>query len=118
MLPLIVSALTGLWLMASPSLLEYSDPARSNDWIVGPVAASLSVIAISKITRGLRWALLPLGLWQLLAPWALGFSSTPVLNATGTGLLLLACLALSRPATARAGGGWRSLLPGRLPDEA
>jgi len=113
---LIVSALTGLWLMASPSILDYGDPARTNDWIAGPLAASLSVIAVSSVLRGLRWVILPLGIWQILAPWLLGFDTTPTINATVTGLILIAAALLTRHATTRYGGGWASLLPDRMPD--
>lgn len=113
----LVSALAGLWLMASPSVLDYGDPARTNDWIVGPLAVSLGVIAASSVLRGLRWAILPLGLWQLLAPWLLGFAIAPTINVTLTGLVLIACSQLGGHVATRYGGGWRSLLPGRMPDE-
>ena len=114
----IVCALAGLWLMVSPSVLDYGDPARTNDWIVGPIVASLGVISVSQVTRGLRWGILPLGVWQLLAPWLLGLDTTATLNALLTGLLLLACAPLGGKIDQRFGGGWRSLLPGRMPDEA
>lgn len=103
--------------MAAPSILDYGDPARANDWIVGPLAASLSIIAVSAITRGLRWLTLPLGLWQLVAPWLLGFGTAATINATLIALVLIACPLLGQAAITRYGGGWSSLLPGRVPDE-
>jgi hypothetical protein len=113
----LLSALVGIWLMASPSILDYDDPARTNDWIVGPLAASLGIIAASKVNRSLRWTLLPLGLWQIVGPWVLGFATTPTINATLTGLILIACSQLGGQVATRYGGGWRALLPGRMPDE-
>jgi hypothetical protein len=32
----LLTALTGIWLVAAPAVLEYADPARANDWIIGP----------------------------------------------------------------------------------
>jgi hypothetical protein len=114
----VVNALVGIWLMVSPSVLGYGDPARTNDWIVGPMAASLGVIAVSQVTRGLRWGVLPLGVWQLLAPWLLGFGTTATVDATLTGVILIACSLLGGQVDARFGGGWRSLLPDRILDKA
>lgn len=114
----LLGALAGLWLMASPSILDYGDPARTNDWIVGPLAASLGVIAVAQVTRGLRRAILPLGLWQLAAPWLLGFATTPTINATLTGLILIAGALLGGQVTTRFGGGWSALLPGWMPNES
>ena len=117
----LVSALAGLWLMASPSVLNYGDPARTNDWIVGPLAVSLGVIAASSVLRGLRWAILPLGVWQVLSPWLFALDSfelLPTVNAVLTGTILVVCSLLGGDVTTRYGGGWRSLLPGRMPEEA
>jgi hypothetical protein len=111
-----VSSLLGVWLMAAPAVLGYGDPARTNDRIVGPLSASFAFIAIWEVTRGLRWAGLPLGAWLLVAPWVLGnYASTPTLNSMVVGLLLIA-LSLVRGNIGQSfGGGWSALLPGREP---
>ena len=51
--------------MASPAVLDYADPARANDRIIGPLVASMAIIAIWDITRPLRWVNVILGAWLL-----------------------------------------------------
>jgi hypothetical protein len=51
-------------------------------------------------------------------PWILGFDITPTINAALTGLALIVCSQLGGQVTARFGGGWRELHPGRMPIEA
>ena len=58
--------------MASPAVLDYADPARANDRIIGPIVASMATIAIWEVTRPLRWVNVVLGAWLLIAPWLLG----------------------------------------------
>jgi hypothetical protein len=48
---------------------------RTMLWIVRPIAASLGIIAASEVNRGLRWAILPLGLWQVVARGSSGSTS-------------------------------------------
>lgn len=109
------STLVGLWLMAAPTVLDYSGSAQSNDRIIGPVIVSLSVIAISQVTRGVRWGVIPLGVWLLVAPWLLGYDTTQTINSSVTGLLLLVLAPIGGTVERQFGGGWRTLLPGRHP---
>src|SRR5215207_3520539 len=90
MWPRLVNTLVGLWLMAAPAVLDYAGAARTNDRIVGPLAASFAVIAIWEVTRPLRWANVALGVWLLVAPWLLGADRAPLLNETAAGLVLIA----------------------------
>ncbi|MBX6341321.1 MAG: hypothetical protein IRY97_02595, partial [Thermomicrobiaceae bacterium] len=85
----IASALLGIWLMAAPSVLAYHGVARTNDRIVGPIAASLSAIAAWEVTRSLRYADLVVGFWLLAAPVVLGYPVTPALNSLVVGLALI-----------------------------
>lgn len=111
----IASALLGIWLMAAPALLGYHDPARTNDYIVGPLAASIGFIAVWEVTRALRWANLVLGIWLVIAPWVLGYDPGTTVHSTIAGLLLIALAWVRGPMTRQYGGGWRSLLPRRSP---
>ena len=106
----VVNALLGVWLLAAPAVLGYGDPARTNDRIVGPLAASLAAIAVWEVTRPLRWANLAFGLWLLAAPWLLNYETTATVNSTLTGVLF-AALSLVRGTyrPERFGGGWAAL---------
>ncbi len=72
----LLSAAAGIWLMTAPAVLRYSNPAQTNDRIIGPIVASISIIAIWQVTRAIRWLNLPLGAWLILAPALLGYLST------------------------------------------
>jgi hypothetical protein len=106
----VVSALLGIWLMAAPDIVGYGGPARLNDRVVGPLAASFAFIAVWQVTRPLRWLNLALGAWLLLAPWALGYELAPRLNSLVVGLVLVVLAAVSGKVQQRFGGGWASLL--------
>lgn len=68
----ILNALLGIWLMAAPAALHYAGVASVNDRIVGPVATECAIIAISEVTRPVRWGNVALGLWLVIAPWIYG----------------------------------------------
>jgi general stress protein CsbA len=102
----------GLWLMAAPAILGYGPLASDNDRIVGPLAVSVAIIAISEVTREVRWVSIPLGLWLLAAPWLLGYGLAPTINSLVVGLLLIALAFVRGAVEERFGGGWSSLLPG------
>jgi hypothetical protein len=108
----IVSLALGIWLMAAPIVLGYGPPASTNDHIVGPLAASFSIIAISEVTRSLRWLNVPVGAWLLIAPWLLGYGPTPTINSLAVGVLLIGLAFVRGTIEQRYGGGWSSLLPG------
>ena len=100
----------GLWLMAAPAVLGYADPARTNDHIMGPIAASFAFIAIWQLMRPLRWIELVVGAWLLAAPWILGYGTAPTGNSLVVGLLLAVLAFLGARTNKRFGGGWASLL--------
>jgi hypothetical protein len=106
----ILNAILGLWLMAAPDLLGYGGIAADNDHVVGPLAASVAVIAIWQVTRPVRWANLALGAWLLIAPWVLEYERSAQLNDTIVGLLLIAFAAIGgKVESHRFGGGWSAL---------
>lgn len=113
----LLAALTGTWLMASPAVLEYADPARANDRIIGPVVASMATIAIWELTRPLRWVNVVLGAWLLIAPWLLGHPAAPRWNSLAAGMVILACSLVKGSRTHQFGGGWSSLWKGVPPDD-
>jgi hypothetical protein len=109
MWPQIINAAVGIWLMAAPAVLGYGDPARTNDRIAGPLAAAFAIIAVSEITRPVRWLNLPIGLWLLIAPWVLSFSTVATVNSIIAGVILIVCARLGGGETSQFGGGWSAL---------
>lgn len=110
MWPQLAAFALGVWLTAAPDALGYSQPARENDHVVGPLAATVGLAAAFAATRPLRWLNLPLGLWQLVAPFFLGYAGpVETFNAVLVGAGLLALVPLRGATPAPLGGGWRML---------
>src|SRR5688500_7976224 len=70
-----ISAVIGIWLMTAPAVLDYGGAARTTDRIVGPLVASIAVIAVWEVLRPARWAVLPLAAALVIAPWMLGYDA-------------------------------------------
>lgn len=94
----------GLWIFASPWVLQHtmstgtevagvavSNPAMWSLYIVGIAVAALAVAALFAFQTWEEWANLTLGVWLLISPWALGFSSSAFLmwNAVIAGVLVV-----------------------------
>lgn|SRR5688500_4133006 len=105
----LLTALIGIWLMASPAVLSYADLARANDRIIGPIVASMAMIAIWEISRPLRWVNVILGAWLLIAPWLLGYRLDARWNSLAAGALILAFSLVKGKRTHKVGGGWSAL---------
>lgn len=116
MWPRAIAALLGAWLMAAPAVLGYGDPARTHDYIVGPIVLSTAIIAMSEATRPLRWVNAAAGAWMLVAPFVLGFAAVARLNALVTGALLLVCALVRGSVQSDFGGGWSMLWRGEPRD--
>jgi hypothetical protein len=110
MWPRLINAAIGIWLLGAPNALDYGGAQATNDRIVGPIAATVALVAIWDVTRSLRWVNVLLGAWLLLAPWLLAAGTSPTLNSMICGALLVACALQPGPAGARIGGGWRAVL--------
>jgi hypothetical protein len=106
----VVSFVLGIWLMAAPTVVGYADPARTNDRIVGPIAAGFAFVAIWQLMRPLRRVELIAGVWLLAAPWILGYEVAPTINSLVVGLLLAVLAFLGAKTDKHFGGGWASLL--------
>ena len=109
MLAQVALTAVGLWLMFAPSVLDYASPAADSDRISGPLLAAVAFLAIFQITRGLRWANLPIGLWLVAAPLLLGFPTDASVNSVVCGVATLALAPLGRLEQSRYGGGWVTL---------
>lgn len=106
----IINALLGVWLMVSPAFFNYHGSGRTNDLIVGPIAATFGIIAIWEVTRPVGKANILLGLWLVVAPWVLGYGSViALINHFIVGVAMIA-LAMTRvQIPGKFGGGWSSL---------
>lgn len=105
----LVAVVAGLVVMAAPSLFGYSGAAADIDHVVGPIAASIGLIAASQILRAMRWINVPLGVILI--------ASTPIAPRTGWGAGAIVAAGATLVATAFVrgeidvdfGGGWASL---------
>jgi hypothetical protein len=90
---LAVSALLGLSLMILPGVILVSDDLAVSDYIIGPITITVSVIAMAEVFRALRYCLIGLGAWLIIAPLAFSVASTWIASyhlATGALLFIFA----------------------------
>ncbi|MCJ7997542.1 SPW repeat protein [Rhizobium cremeum] len=83
----IVNIVAGLGLLISPWLLGFTAEtyAAWSAWVVGAAVALVAGSALYAFHEVEEWLNLVLGIWALVAPWALGFSA--VTAATGAHLI-------------------------------
>jgi hypothetical protein len=106
----VLTAAIGIWLMAAPAVLGYGPPAQTNDHIVGPLIASVSIIACWQVTRALRWVNIVLGVWLLVVPVVLDYSGfDKIAPSMSAGAITAALSLIKGPVDKRFGGGWAGL---------
>jgi len=106
----VINAFLGTWLMASPAFFNYQGTGRTNDLIIGPVAATFAIIAVWEVTRVVGKVNVMLGVWLVVAPWVLGYGNvTPVINDSIVGVTLIAMAMTPVETRGKFGGGWSSL---------
>ncbi|AGK56551.1 SPW repeat protein [Hyphomicrobium denitrificans 1NES1] len=94
----IINVIAGLGLLLSPWYLGYTGESYAtwNAWVVGAVVALIALGALVAFSEYEEWVNLILGLWSIVAPWALGFSTvTGAMWAHVTGGVVIAVLAAS-----------------------
>ena len=74
----VVNAVVGVCLALAPWVLGFTADATAawNAWIVGAAIAFIAVGALVGFSEWEEWANLVLGVWAVIAPWALSFSGT------------------------------------------
>lgn len=102
-------ALIGIWLMASPALLNIKGTAEDLNHVFGPVIASLAVITWWEVTRNLRYANIAIGVWLIISPWILGYDSTATINNIAVGIVVSFLSMIKGKIEGKFGGGWESL---------
>jgi hypothetical protein len=105
----LINIALGLWIMAAPQVFGYAGAARTNDWIVGPLAATFACIALWEATRSVRWWNLPLAIWLVVAPVWLGFPQLPFMHSIAAGVLMGVMSCLGGRTRKSFGGGWPAL---------
>lgn len=80
----------GLFLFFSPWLFGYAQGAGGFEaWAAGLALAAVSLAAIFFFFEWEEWINLLLGLWLIVAPWALGFAHTTAMHVSiGVGLIV------------------------------
>ncbi|MFB3818589.1 MAG: hypothetical protein ACE147_13065 [Candidatus Methylomirabilales bacterium] len=113
----LAASLVGAWVTASPGVLGYGGAARMLDVTLGPIAASLGLIAAWEATRGLRWGNVAAGAALLLAPWVLSDAYwTAQISHVLAGALLAGFSLLGGGVRGRYGGGWAALFRANEPE--
>lgn len=108
----LVAVATGVWLMFAPWLLDYGDPAATNDRIVGPIAGSFAFVAAWEVLMPMRWATLPCGVWLVAAPIVLTYDDPLAwVSSIAAGLVFAGTAFVGEDLREQFGGGWRSIRP-------
>lgn len=104
-----LNGLLGVWVLLSPWALGFQDTrlAMANAVIIGLalIAAALGAIFVPRAWE--EWTEGALGLWLVISPWALGFSTHDhaTMNALVSGMVIVA-LALWTLMTDKDYNGW------------
>lgn len=98
----------GLLVAAAPAILGYAGPAAVAHQVLGALTASIAIVAVFEVTRGMR-RLHVLGAAGLIVTGAMAPDAGAVMVAlAGAASLLVLQLPTSRPRHAL-GGGWRAI---------
>lgn len=108
-----VNALLGAWVILSPWALGFQGEtmAMFNAVVVGLalIAAALGAILVPRAWE--EWTEGALGLWLVISPWALGFSTheQAMLNMVAAGLIVMALALWTLMTDSDYNGWWRNL---------
>ncbi len=107
---LVVSVILGIWLMASPSLLNLQGGLAMSNYIEGPMIVAFSMIAFAEVFRSIRYLNILFGIVLILAPWTSAGSPLPgILNNTLSGILMIA-LSFRKGKVSERYGAWERLI--------
>jgi hypothetical protein len=104
-----VSALVGVWLMATPSVLGLSGAAADSTHMIGALVVTFAVVAFAEPARSVRVLNVVLGAWVLLAPWLMAGSTLWRSSGIVSGLALI-ILSLRRGPVKDRYGGWQRFI--------
>jgi hypothetical protein len=87
----VINLILGAWLFVTPWLFGFASGAAGwNAWIMGALIAVVAIAALTAFAEWEEWINLLLGVWVLVAPWALGFAdhATAMRNHVGVGIVV------------------------------
>jgi len=106
-----VNLILGLWMLISPWVLGYQGETTAmwNAVVLGILIGAVAIGALAQPKAWEEWANVVLGIWLVISPWVLGFSTMrePMANAAIVGVVT-AVLALWTLGTDKDLGGWWS----------
>lgn len=106
----IVNIFLGLWLMISPSIFKMNELTANNNYIIGPLVITFSVISLWDINRQAIKVNILLGIWLLAALFILDFTKSIAFFSNGAcGAFIILLSSIKRKAKENFGGGWKSL---------
>ncbi|MBI3514903.1 MAG: SPW repeat protein [Proteobacteria bacterium] len=73
-----VGVVVGIWLWASPWVLQYSGDmlAIQNAFITGFLLIAAELVILSAFRAWEEWANVGIGVWLVISPWVLGVTAT------------------------------------------
>ncbi|MEI6531683.1 MAG: vitamin K epoxide reductase family protein [Chlamydiota bacterium] len=104
---LLLTALLGLWIIASPAVLHLTGLAANNNHIFGALIAVFSIIAWAEVARGLRYANILIAGWIIISVWLLDIYNTLALVNNILAALALIFLSVRKGHIKESYGSWQ-----------
>ena len=112
MIAQVVGIVVGVGLMATPAVLGYAGSTASDvHRTIGPLAASLALIAVWQATRAVRLPNIVLGAALAVSPVVVDHQADAAITAVLAGVALAAATPFAGRERRRLGGGWRAAWP-------
>jgi hypothetical protein len=107
---LVISVILGIWLMVSPSFLNFQGGVVMSNYIEGPMIVAFSIIACAEVFRSVRYINLLLALSLIAITWVLsGSPFTGALNNSVVGVVLI-ILSLRKGEISERYGSWEKVI--------
>jgi len=106
-----INAMIGIWLMASPAIVNtFSHDAANNNRIFGPLIVAFGVMALWEVLRSVRYVNTGVGIWILFSTILLGYSDLAlVTNLIAAVAIIGLSLVRGEQDVMKFGGGWVAL---------
>jgi uncharacterized membrane protein len=96
-------------MLSAPAVLSYEKIEANNAYIVGPLIATVAIVAMAEAVRSTRWLNLLLGVWLLLSPWLLNSGEAAKVNDTIVGIIVACLSTVKGKLVLELGGGWKAI---------
>ena len=106
MIAQVIAAAVGIGVMAAPSLFGYGGLAADIDHVIGPLAASIGIMAASQILRAVRWVHLGSGVVLLVSVVLVDRTGVASACIAGAGVVLVGAAFVRGQLEVSFGGGW------------